>query len=214
MESKSSKVGLSLGAGVTMSQIREEVPIPALQEAARQIGAPAIQNVATIGGNVFAHQPHGDAAVALLALDATVTIADAGGERSQPLVDFYDDGVNSGRLLTKIEFAEPKSEVVFLKCGRHRFNSPTAIAVAFRVVVDGGAVSETRIAVGGAGPRPMRCALAEEALTGAAFDEATIDSAAAATVEACSPATDAVATEWYRRRMMDAYLRRALGQLA
>ena len=38
----------------------------------RAVGGPAIRNMATVGGNLFAPAPYGDFAVALLALDATV----------------------------------------------------------------------------------------------------------------------------------------------
>ena len=44
----------------------------ALAKAARAVGGPAIRNMATVGGNLFAPAPYGDFAVALLALDATV----------------------------------------------------------------------------------------------------------------------------------------------
>ncbi len=127
--------GLSLGAGVTMSQIRDSLPIPALQQAAAGIGGPAVQNMATVGGNIFARQPYGDVAVVLLALDATVTFSTVNGEQTQKLEDFYTSGAEADGLLTRIDCAAPGGELVYLKCGRRRFNSPTVIAVAACVLV-------------------------------------------------------------------------------
>ena len=206
--------GLSLGAGVTMSQIRDSLPITALQQAAAGIGGPAVQNMATVGGNIFARQPYGDVAVVLLALDATVTFSTVNGEQTQKLEDFYTSGAEADGLLTRIDCAAPGGELVYLKCGRRRFNSPTVIAVAACVGLDNGKVGNTCIALGGAGAHPKRCAAAEQALLGQTLDDASINAAGDAAAAACSPGTDSVATEWYRRRMVATYLTRALKQIA
>ncbi|MBT4426745.1 MAG: hypothetical protein HOC88_07595, partial [Rhodospirillaceae bacterium] len=79
---------------------------------------------------------------------------------------------------------------------------------------DNGHVGNACIALGGASKHPMRCAAAEQALVGKALDEASIGAAADAAAAACSPGTDSVATEWYRRRMVATYLGRALTQIA
>jgi CO/xanthine dehydrogenase FAD-binding subunit len=65
-----------LGAAVTMAAIARHDGLAAIAPAARAIGGPAIRNMATVGGNLFAPTPYGDFAVALLALGATV---EAGG---------------------------------------------------------------------------------------------------------------------------------------
>lgn len=206
--------GLSLGSGVTMSQIRDSLPIPALQEAARGVGGPALQNMATVGGNIFAHQPYGDVAVVLLALDATVTFSTVNGEQKQKLSEFYEAGGKAEGLLTRIDCAAPGGELVFLKCGRRRFNSPTVVTVAACVGFDNGNVGNACIALGGASAHPMRCADAEQALVGKALDDTSVAAAADAAAAASSPGSDSVATEWYRRRMVATYLSRALKQIA
>ena len=206
--------GLSLGAGVTMSQIRESLPIPALQDAARGVGGPAVQNMATIGGNIFARQPYGDVSVVLLALDAMVTFSTQNGERSQRLEEFYDTGAQANGLLTRIDCAAPGGELVYLKCGRRRFNSPTVVAVAVSIGFDNGKVGNACITLGGAGKHPMRCAAAEQALVGEALGDVSIAAAADQAARACSPSTDSTATEWYRRRMVATYLTRALQKVA
>ncbi len=205
--------GLGFGAGLSLSRLQASAPIPALRAAARQVGGPALRNMATVGGNIFERQPYGDVAVVLLALDASLTFAERDGERSQTLAAFYADGAKQGGLLTRIDCAAPDGEVVFLKCGRRRFNSPTVVTVAVCIALDGGKVRRARIALGGAGAHPMRCAAAEELLIGAALDPTSIAAAAAAAADACDPATDVVASEWYRRRMVATYVRRALGEI-
>ncbi len=57
----------SLGAGVTMSQILASRELEFLHPVARVIGGPAVRNMATVGGNLFAPAPYGDLTAALLA---------------------------------------------------------------------------------------------------------------------------------------------------
>src|SRR5262245_40715467 len=66
-----------LGASVTMAAIMRHKGLTPLAAAARSVGGPAIRNMATVGGNLFAAAPYGDFAVALLALGASVGL---GGE--------------------------------------------------------------------------------------------------------------------------------------
>jgi CO/xanthine dehydrogenase FAD-binding subunit len=51
-------------------------------------------------------------------------------------------------------------------------------------------------------------------LVGATFGPAAIHAAAEAAAQECQPFTDAVASEWYRRKMVAVYVRRALEQIA
>jgi aerobic carbon-monoxide dehydrogenase medium subunit len=76
---------------------------------------------------------------------------------------------------------------------RRAANSPAVVSVA---------VSGGRVALGGVAPHPVRSHGAE-----AASDPAAAGAAAAAEVD---PPTDAVASAWYRRRMTELFVRRAL----
>ena len=66
---------VTLGAGVTMAQVIANRDLAFLHPVARAVGGPAIRNMATVGGNLFAPSPYGDFTVALLALDATVAMS-------------------------------------------------------------------------------------------------------------------------------------------
>ena len=65
---------VDIGAGVRMADILASGDLAFLHSAARVVGGPAIRAMATVGGNLFAPSPYGDLTVALLALDATVTV--------------------------------------------------------------------------------------------------------------------------------------------
>ncbi len=79
---------VELGAGVTMAAILAERELAFLHPVARAVGGPAIREAATVGGNLFAPTPYGDFATALLALEATVTLAGGFGQREVPLDEF------------------------------------------------------------------------------------------------------------------------------
>ena len=66
---------VTLGAGVTMAQMIANRELSFLHPVARAVGGPAIRNMATVGGNLFAPSPYGDFTAALLALDATVAMS-------------------------------------------------------------------------------------------------------------------------------------------
>ena len=59
-----------------------------LHPVARSIGGPAVRNMGTIGGNLFAPAPFGDFATALLALDATVQLQGGYSPRETPMEEF------------------------------------------------------------------------------------------------------------------------------
>ena len=210
--------GWSVGAAVPLSVLRDAVPIPALQAATREIGGPAVQNMATVGGNLFARAPFGDLAPALLALGARLVFASADGETTQSIEDFYADWTDGAPpqtdLLTRIELDAPAGKAASMKCARRRYSTPSVVTVAACVQRDGDTVSDARIALSGAHTQPTRCTPAEQAVIGSSLDEAAIAAAAQAAEGAVEPQTDAVATDWYRRRMTGVFVGRVLAALA
>ena len=79
---------VTIGAGVTLAQILRERDLAFLHAPARSIGGPAVRTMATVGGNLFAPSPYGDLTVALLALDATVSVMSGYGARDMALEEF------------------------------------------------------------------------------------------------------------------------------
>ena len=57
-------------------------------------------------------------------------------------------------------------------------------------------------------------ATAEAAIVGSTLDAPAIEQAAEAAMQECQPFTDGVASEWYRRRMVGVFVRRALERIA
>src|SRR3984893_3165980 len=79
---------ITLGAGVTFARVLAELDLGFLHAPARSIGGPAVRNMGTVGGNLFAPDPYGDFTVAMLALDATVSVQGGVGSRDVPIEEF------------------------------------------------------------------------------------------------------------------------------
>lgn len=209
---------LRIGATVTLTRLLEQDAVSLLAEAARHTASWAVRNMGTVGGNLFTPPPGGDVAVALLALDAQVRLAGPRGERVIPLADLFTGFMTSAltpdELLVGIDVPTGTRETAFLKLGRKHANTPAVVTVAVALHRQGGMVTEARIALGAAGPHPIRATDAEAALTGTALDPATIERAAEAAARESRPFTDAIATEWYRRRMVGVLVGRALEQIS
>jgi CO/xanthine dehydrogenase FAD-binding subunit len=204
---------LTIGAGVTLAQILANPDLAFLHAPARSIGGPAVRNMGTIGGNLFAPAPFGDLAVALLALDATVTVQSGFGSRDMPLEEFLAGRDRlAGALVTAVSCERPANADAFRyrKISRVRPKGASVISIALHVPTSGGRVSGARVAYGAMAPTAIRAKSAERALEGRALDEAGVAGAVAAAAEGTSPATDPIASAWYRREVVGAHLRRML----
>ena len=208
---------VTLGATATLTQVIEEADVSVLETAAQHTGSWAVRNLATVGGNLFAPPPLGDFAVALLALDADVQIEGPTGERTIPLADFYADSnaLAADELVTEIQLPAVEGETAYTKYTRKQEPAPPIVTVVAHVErADDGTVNAARLALNGAGPHPMRMTDAEDALAGSSLDDETIEAAADAAADAADPPEDAVASTWYRRKMVREYVSRTLSEIA
>jgi CO/xanthine dehydrogenase FAD-binding subunit len=210
--------GLRIGATTTLTALAEQDAIPMLATAASRTAAWSVRNLGTVGGNLFSAPRGGDVATALLALDAIAVASGASGARVIPLAAFFTGlqatALAPDELVTAVRVPTPDGETAFVKLGRRSANSPAVVTVAVHVRRDGERVRKARIAIGSAGPVPFRATSAEAALAGRPFDGEAIENAAAAAETEAEPHADAIASDWYRRRMVGVVVRQALEQLA
>src|SRR5438128_11821938 len=97
------------GAGVTFAKILAERDLAFLHAPARSIGGPAVRNMGTVGGNLFASSPYGDFTVALLALDATVAVQSGLGAREVGIEEFLQSRERQAGLVLSISCQKPAS---------------------------------------------------------------------------------------------------------
>ncbi|UCI09775.1 FAD binding domain-containing protein [Mesorhizobium sp. B1-1-8] len=208
-----SQIGISggkarLGASVTLAAVARHPELAVLAPAARAVGGPAIRNMATVGGNLFAPAPYGDFAVALLALDATVI--GEGGE--VPVETFLAERESSRAIVTAVTFAlPPEKGFRFLKVSRVKPKGISVLSIAAMLQqASDGTVASARIALGCMADRPMRARAAEQALLGRKLTADEIAPAVAAAGEGTSPITDPIASSWYRAEVLPVHLGRLL----
>lgn len=196
----------TIGASVTMSAIARHSGLSAIARAAKAVGGPAIRNMATVGGNLFAPAPYGDFAVALLALDAKVhtTTGDLGVE------DFLAG--RDGKVVASVSFAMPPADKFrFVKVSRVKPKGVSVLSIGAVLEPDAnGKVKSARIALGCMADRPIRAKAAEKALAGATLDEEGVAPAVAAVSKGVQPITDAIASAWYRAEVLPVHFRRLL----
>lgn len=176
--------GWRIGATTTWTDItRATLPacFDGLKLAAREVGSIQVQNAGTVAGNICNASPAADGVPPLLALDAVVELASAGGQRRIPLAEFITGVRRTARrteeLVTAVLIPDQPdtAKANFLKLGARRY-LVISIAMAAAVVVSDpdGRIAQARVAVGACSPVAQRLPALEQALIGTpAADAAT-----------------------------------------
>jgi CO/xanthine dehydrogenase FAD-binding subunit len=203
---------IEIGAGVTMRQILDSRELAFLHPVARLVGGPAIRNMATVGGNLFAEHPYGDFAVALLTLDATVQAQGGFSPREMALEEMLAQRARGVGLVTSVSFNRPAQPdaLRFHKVTRVKPKGVSVLSIAALLPLASGRVAGARVAYGAMAPTPVRAKGVERALEGKSLDGAGIAAALGAALDGTQPVTDALASDWYRREVLPVHLRRLL----
>src|SRR5262249_8763420 len=179
----------------------------ALVEGAEVVGGHQVRNVGTVGGNIVNASPAADVTPVLLALDATVTCAGPGGERTLPLDGFL---VGPGQTalrprrppaILRFSTLSERPATAFPKAGRRRAMEIAVARVAARLTPDatGERCTEARIALGAVAPTTRRARGAEQALVGRALTPAALREAGRLAAAASEPIRRGGAPRAYRR---------------
>lgn len=217
--------GDTLHAGALVSQreletsplVRREWPL--LAEAYRRVATVRIRNAATVGGGLAHGDPSLDPPPALLILGASVRLLSTRGERVVPLselyVDYYETTIEPDELVTELLVpAQPAgSSWAYLKFLPRTADDYATVAVAALGRMSDGTVEEARVALGSAGPTPVRAYGAEEAIRGESPGPGAIDTAARTVADVVDPLDDVRGSADYKREMAVVFTRRALGRV-
>lgn len=218
---ESGTTGVHIGAGVRFRTLRGDdcTAGPGAGALRDALACPPAQivNAATVGGAVAAACPFFDLPVALLALDAAVTIHGRAGERVMPLSGFFTglfrSAMGRNELLTGIHLPVPAARTAsaFLKLETNA-NDLALVNVAVRVTLDrAGSCTAARVFIGGGiGETPVRAGAAEAELVGCNPDAGCRTAAGHAAAAAVDPISDHRASAAYRRAMAGVLVQRAL----
>ena len=206
---------LEIGAALTLTEVERSLEgrVPLLDQLFPQFASRLIRNGATLGGNLGTGSPIGDAAPVLLALDASVLLASASGEREVALADYftgYRQSVRTpGELIRAVRIPLPLApHSAFYKIAKRRFDDISSVAVAFALRLDGDRVADIRIGLGGVAATPLRATATEAALTGQPWDASTAARAASVLGAEGTPLDDHRASARYRSAMLQQSLLR------
>ena len=183
--------------------------LPALAQVSREVGAVAIQNRGTLGGNVCNASPAGDTLPILLAAEARFVLGGPRGERSLAAREFFTGyrktALGADELLLRVD-VPIAGRLVYRKVGTRRAQSIAKTIVAARALPG---LREVRIGAGCLAPIPLRCPNAEAAAEARA-PEAELRAALDRDI---APIDDVRSTADYRRRVTGNVLLQLLRQL-
>ncbi len=131
---------IRIGAACTFTEVIENGFIPMiLKESAKEVAAPAIRNLGTVGGNICNGSPKGDSTLIFFATDSKLRLASSSGERIIDIAEFL-----TGRNRTALRKDELLVEILMKKSGLENYyykkvgarNALAISRVAFAAVLE------------------------------------------------------------------------------
>lgn len=201
----------------------EESPLvaqhaPLLAQAAPHIAHRAIRNKGTLGGSLAYADPAAEWPACVLALQGTLVLHGAAGERRVAADDFfqglYSTALQEGELLAALEvpLLQPGERQVFDELAR-RHGDYAVAGLAARARWDGRTLQGLRLAFLSLGDRPLRASQAEALLQAGVLDEARIAAADAALRAELQPFADLTHSAAAKTQMAATLMRRAVRAL-
>ncbi|MBA3275769.1 MAG: FAD binding domain-containing protein [Chloroflexia bacterium] len=204
---------------VLASPLCREFALP-LAQACLEIGAPQLRSRATVVGNVVTGSPANDTISALIALDASLTLASESGSRTVKVDDFYpgfrQTVLQPDELVTSIVIPKlkPTERGLFVKLGLRRAQAISVIHFAIVVDFEGDVVRLARIAFGCLAPTVVRGLNVETFLRGRALTPEVRAEAGTIALEDVSPIGDIRGSATYRQTVLQRMVADALMRIA
>jgi carbon-monoxide dehydrogenase medium subunit len=200
---------------IEMSEAADVIPI--LHDCAAGIADVQVRNQGTIGGSLAEADPSGDWGATLLTLETSVQCTGPLGERSIKLEEFIKDAYT-----TVLAHDELVREIIVKKPPRNSGGAYLAfkrsapvyatVSAAVQLTLDGKDIcKDVRIVLGCVGLTAIRAQRGENELRGKKIDGKTIQRAAEAAREAAEPQGDMRGSEDYKRTLVAALVKRAIG---
>jgi len=212
-----------LGALTTVTDLLESPVFHAnlsiIREAAELFGAPQVRNVATVGGNVCSAASSEDLIPVFMALDASVKLISAKGERALPLKDFIvgkrETALGPSEILSEVSFAAPggHSWTAYEKLGRRNMLIISIVNEALSLTLEDDlrTIGSARFALNRVSGRiPALAVRTNEFLGGRKLSEETIGQAQKVLASELSLTSDFRGSGSYRTEIAQAFLKRLL----
>jgi aerobic carbon-monoxide dehydrogenase medium subunit len=190
---------------------------PALAEAAKQIGDPAVRNRGTIGGNIAHADPASDLPTVLTALDARFVVSSGGQSKTADARAFFTGlmattlAENDLLIAVEVPVKQAGQGQAYVKFS-HPASRYAVIGVAAIINANGGKCTSAAVGLGGLTPRALRAPAVEKAITGQTLSPNTIENAAAQVARDLGDDIlgDVFASAAYRKAVAPVWVKRAL----
>ena len=197
---------VAIGANTTLADILDDgtvaANLPLLRATAARMASAQVRNAATLAGNLATASPIGDAAMALLALNATLVLATKMGERTIPVEKFYkgyrQTELCAHELITAIEVPAQTGAWDFQKSAKRAAVDISSVSSAMVARLDGKTVAEIRIACGGVAPTPVLLTTTMALLQGKQVKGTLVEQAAQAAAAEVAPISDVRGSKEFR----------------
>ena len=218
------KEGLKIGALATHRSL-EKSPIvrekyAVLYEMEENVASVETRNWGTVVGDLCNADPAADPAPPLIALDAKLTIASKGEERTvdaeEFALDFFETTVQPGEMVTEIQIPvlPPNSGAYFTKYSQMLGDYALAsVAVLITLDKKKEVCANARIGFAGVASAPVRAKKAEGVLKGKKITEALLAEAAEVAKTEISPVSGIEGSADYKRELAGTLLKR-VGKVA
>lgn len=198
----------TLGVAVSGAEMTEHAGLcaawPGLVEGMDLIGSTQVQGRATLVGNLCNGSPAADSVPGMMAAGVTVTVMGPNGTR-----DLAAEDIPAGPGRTVLTKGEVVTAVNIPARGAHggdayqRFIPRTemdiaVVGVGVNLRLDGGVITEARVALGAVAPTALMVPDAAAALIGSTLDDTAKAKLAAAASAACNPIDDKRGTIEFR----------------
>jgi carbon-monoxide dehydrogenase medium subunit len=176
---------------------------------------PRVRNVARVGGALAHGDPHMDLPPVLAALGARVSISGPNGNRELPVEElyagYYETVLEKNELITSVTVpALNGRKAAYMKVTSRTHDDWPAVGIAISFDVKDGAIRDPIVVVSAATEKVTRMTTAEQALQGAAPEDAALRRAGDAAAEEATILADAHGSAAYKRELLRVYLRRAV----
>lgn len=216
--------GIRIGANVTYSMLLQsgiiKTDLPVLHELVKHIASTQIRNFATLAGNIANASPIGDSLPLLLALDASLELFSAEGERTLPLSEFYLDyrktALQKGEMIKAVLIPVPRRDafVKSIKAAKRKAVDISSVVTAVLIDTENGRIKTARLAAGGVAVVPKLSIQFLKAMQNMELRGLHAEEIAAYVAAEFVPITDVRGSREYRSKLVRnhvyAYLRELL----
>ncbi len=207
-----------IGAMTPHATVERTPEMGLLSRVAGSIADPQVRHRGTVGGSLAHGDPASDLPALLLATEGSVTARGAGGERTIPAAELFQDylttSLEHGEVVTEVRFGALDGYGFAYRKFNRRQEDWAMVAVTAQVKAADGVCEDVRVGLTHMGSTPLRATGVEDALRGQPLDATRIEAASALAAEGTTPPADLNASADYKRHLAQVLCRRALEKAA